>query len=87
LPDGSPYQMLELPVTLDFACYHCNHGVSVTVKCTGKGLAAGPRTVAAVAVPCPTCGSVNQLCFEPGGTVRSVGPYEGPRPVPVPSLN
>jgi hypothetical protein len=79
--------MPELKVTLDFACCTCNNGVSVTVQCSGKGLAAGPRTVAAVNVPCPGCGSVNQLYFEPSGTVRAVAPYTGARPLPVPSIN
>jgi phage FluMu protein Com len=79
--------MVEVKVTLEFACCTCEHSVSVTVKCTGKGLTAGARTVAAVNVPCPHCGAVNQLYFEPTGTVRAVAPYSGPRPRPEPSLN
>ena len=34
---------------------------------------------------CPSCGSVNQLYFEPNGTVRAVSPFVGPRQVPVPA--
>ena len=79
--------MLELELTLDFACCACQQSVSVLVKCVGKGLAAGPRVVAAVNVPCPGCGLVNQLSFEPSGTVRSVSPYAGPRVLPEPSVN
>ena len=79
--------MLELQVVLDFACCNCEHSVSVTVKCEGKGLEAGDQTVAAVNVPCPTCGSVNQLYFEPRGTVRAVAPYKAPRHMPEPSIN
>ena len=79
--------MLECEVTLAFACCICEHSVSVRVHCSGKGLAAGPRTVAAVNVPCPHCGLVNQLSFEPNGTVRSVAPYTSPRPLPEPSVN
>lgn len=79
--------MPEVKVTLDFPCCTCEQSISVTVKCEGKGLFAGARTVAAVNVPCPTCGSVNQLYFEPNGTVRAVSPYAGPRPVPEPSMN
>ena len=57
----------------------CSEPVSVTVKCAGKGLAAkARRTVAAVNVPCPTCGSINQLYFEPSGTVHAVAPVPGP---------
>jgi phage FluMu protein Com len=79
--------MVELKVILDFACCTCSHAVSVTVKCAGKGLAAGARTVAAVNVPCPTCGTVNQLYFEPSGTVRGVAPYQAPRRPLEPSVN
>ncbi len=79
--------MLELELTLDFACCACGQSVSVLVKCAGKGLAAGPRVVAAVSVPCPGCGVVNRLTFEPNGTVRSVTPYADPRALPEPSVN
>jgi hypothetical protein len=79
--------MLELQVILDFACCICGEAMSVTVKCSGKGLAAGARTVAAVNVPCPSCASVNQLFFEPSGTIHAVAPFQGPRPVPEPSVN
>jgi hypothetical protein len=79
--------MIELEVILDFACCTCQEAVSVTVKCEGKGLASSSRTVAAVNVPCPTCGAVNRLCFEPNGTIRGVSLYPGFRPVPEPSIN
>jgi hypothetical protein len=79
--------MLELQVNLDFACCNCQGPVGVTVKCAGKGLSAASRAVAAVNVPCPACGSVNQLYFEPNGTVRAVAPYTGPHALPEPSLN
>jgi phage FluMu protein Com len=78
--------MLEVQVTLDFDCCGCGHLVSVTLRCTGKGLLEGARTVAAVHVPCPTCGVVNQLYFEPSGRVRAVEPC-GARALPEPSLN
>ena len=80
--------MMDLKVTLQFACCGCEQSVSVTVRCRGKGLAeAGGRRVAAVNVPCPSCGQVNQLSFEPSGTVRSVRPYPCTRLLPEPSLN
>ena len=79
--------MLEVDVTLDFACCVCEQSISVRLRCSGKGLAAGPRTVAAVNVPCPNCGLVNRLSFEPGGTVRSVELYTSPRTSPEPSVN
>ena len=79
--------MMEVEVSLAFACCICEQPVNVRVKCAGKGLAAGPRTVAAVNVPCPNCGLVNLLSFEPNGRVRSVAPYTSPRPLPEPSVN
>jgi phage FluMu protein Com len=74
-------------VTMDFACCGCGHAVSVTVTCSGKGLYAAADLVAAVNVPCPTCGQVNQLHFEPSGTVRTVAPYPARRHLPEPSMN
>jgi hypothetical protein len=79
--------MMEVEVTLDFICCLCDQSVNVVVRCTGAGLAAGPGPVAAVSIPCPSCGLVNQLTFEPSGTVRSVTPYHSPRRAPEPSLN
>ncbi len=79
--------MMELQVILDFACCFCDHSVGVTLKCEGKGLIAEERPVATVNVPCPTCGLVNQLLFEPSGTVRGVAPYKAPRHLLEPSLN
>ena len=79
--------MMELEVILDFACCACGEPTSVTVKCSGKGLALGGRTVASVNVPCPTCSSINQLYFEPSGTIHAVAPYASPRQVPEPSVN
>ena len=86
-PRGQIKTMMELNVSLDFACCNCKQSVGVTLKCEGKGLAAGLLTVASVNVPCPTCGAVNLLYFEPSGTVHAVSPYKGPRHVPEPSIN
>jgi hypothetical protein len=79
--------MLELKVVLDFACCSCGLHVGVTVKCAGKGLAGAARSVAAVNVPCPNCGQVIELFFEPSGTVRDVCPYRAPRQRLEPSVN
>jgi hypothetical protein len=79
--------MTEVKVVLDFACCHCERPVGVTLLCAGKGLAAGARTVAAARVPCPYCGQVNEVLFEPSGTVRDVRPYRGSRLRLEPSLN
>ena len=77
--------MTDLHVTLDFACCDCDGVVQATVRWSGEGSVREPGT-AAVNVPCPTCGQVNQLCFEPCGKVRSVRLYCR-RPLPTFSLN
>ena len=79
--------MLELKVTLDFDCCACSHLVTVTLQCAGKGLMKGTRARASVNVPCPNCGSVNELIFDPSGTVHAVQPYTAPRMMPEPSMN
>jgi len=80
--------MMELNVTLDFACCGCEQPVKVLVHCSGQGLGREKEdTVAAVNVPCPGCGQVNQLFFEPSGHVRSVRPYTCFRVLPEPSVN
>jgi hypothetical protein len=80
--------MMELNVTLEFACCGCEQPVTVTVHCSGKGLGQPEADkLAAVTVPCPTCGQLNQLFFEPSGQVRSVRPYACIRVVPEPSVN
>jgi DNA-directed RNA polymerase subunit RPC12/RpoP len=79
--------MMELKVLLSYACSSCEQTVHATVKCAGKGLASGRRTVARVNVPCPDCGSVSQVFFEPSGTVRSVTPYRERFHYVEPSIN
>ena len=78
---------MELKVSLDFACCACSHAVRVTLRCSGTGLASGGRTRAAVNVPCPTCGAINCVEFEPDGTLHGVTPYASRRPALEPSVN
>ena len=77
--------MMDVKITLDFSCCGCEESVKVTIQYRGEDLRG--EAVAAVKVPCPTCGSINQVCFEPSGTIRSVSPCPTVRPVPEPSLN
>ena len=79
--------MQKLTATLEFACCGCPQAVRVTVCCSGPNLGRMGTTLASVRIPCPTCGQVNQLVFEPCGQVRSVRPYTSFRVVPEPSLN
>jgi hypothetical protein len=79
--------MREVKVDLDFACCYCGACLGVTLKCVGQGLSLGLHAVAAALVPCPTCGTVNQLFFEPCGTLRAVAPVPGPQWRPEPSIN
>jgi hypothetical protein len=77
----------EVDATLEFACCRCERPVIVRVKCSGKGLDAGPRALATIKVPCPNCNYINQLYFEPTGKVRLVTPGEGVLTCPLPSSN
>lgn len=79
--------MMELQIVLKFACVACTEAVSVTVKCEGKGLAVPGQQVARVHVPCPGCGMVHRLDFEPNGNLLAVRPNSTPRPHLEPSLN
>jgi hypothetical protein len=79
--------MREVRLTLDFACCHCGAPVAVTVECSGKGLEENERLVAAVSIPCPDCQRINQLYFDPGGTVHAVEPYRVPQRLAEPSMN
>jgi hypothetical protein len=79
-----------LCLTLDFDCCVCSGPVAVTVRCSGNGFTGeteGEPQVAATSVPCPGCGQVNQLFFEPTGAIRAVKPFRCFRPLPVPSVN
>jgi phage FluMu protein Com len=78
--------MMELTLDLDFACCTCGSLMGVTLKCAGNGLAGKAHAVAAVKVPCPHCSGINELYFEPSGTIHAVTPC-GTRRVPEPSLN
>jgi 23S rRNA-/tRNA-specific pseudouridylate synthase len=79
--------MMEQQLVLDFACSCCHEPVSVTVRCEGKGLALGSRVQASVHVPCPGCGTVHRLDFEPSGTLLAVRPSTAARGLAEPSLN
>jgi hypothetical protein len=79
--------MTEVRLSLDFACCHCGEPVGVTLECRGKGLNTTERLVASVCIPCPGCQRINQVYFDPAGTVHAVEPYREPQDTPVPSLN
>jgi hypothetical protein len=80
--------MTDLQVTLDFYCQGCEERVNVTVVCQGKSSKFPTFTgVATVSVPCPTCAEINQVYFEPNGTLRDVRPFRQRLTLPVPSIN
>jgi hypothetical protein len=87
-PASAPSELQVLFVTLDFACCSCRGPVGVTLRCEGPDLSgAAGSSVAAVGIPCPHCGKVNELLFEPRGRVRDVRPWPGRPAIPTPSLN
>jgi hypothetical protein len=59
--------------------------VDTTLQCEGQGV---PENVGAIIkIPCPDCGTKNQVIFTPDGTIHGVlraRTYEG---IPEPSLN
>jgi hypothetical protein len=77
--------MMELKLTLGFACCGCEENVTVTVQCRGEKLR--DQDLPSVRVPCPTCGTINDLSIEANGTVRSVRQAVCYRPLPEPSVN
>ncbi len=79
--------MIELQTTLEFSCCSCSEPVSVTVKCAGKGLWQGARAVANVKVPCPNCGQVIRVWFEPSGLIREIALDGSLRAKLQPSMN
>jgi hypothetical protein len=77
---------MDLQLTLTFACCRCQHSITATLAC--KGAEPGDDRLAAVNVPCPTCGQDCQLLFEPlSGAIHSVRPYQPSQPIPEPSRN
>ena len=80
--------MMELELSLSFDCCGCAEPVGVKLHCSGKGLAGKDRqTVAVAKIPCPSCGLINDLLFEPTGKVRKGKPSFNQRTLPVPSIN
>jgi hypothetical protein len=77
--------MLALELRLDFACCVCGKPVGVTLRCEGKGLADNP--LAAVKIPCPTCGDNNLIYFTPDGTLHRVTRERTYCRIPEPSSN
>ena len=51
------------------------------------GVERGAGVVAGVAVPCPHCHRVNEVVFEPNGTVLDVRTPPAPRPLTQPCWN
>jgi len=78
--------MGKVRLTLDFACCHCGDPIGVTVEYRGTDGGA-ERLVASVGIPCPECQRINQVSFDPSGTVQAVEPYRAPQRIPEPSRN
>jgi len=78
--------MTELKVNLQFACPACQQPIGVTVQCAGAMIQPTTKVLANVVVPCPACGQVHKLTFEPDGTLHAVTPHL-PHRLPEPSRN
>jgi hypothetical protein len=79
--------VMELKVTLDFACVGCAQTVYVILECSGSALRAGCQVRATVNVPCPTCAAVNRIEFDPNGAVHAVTAARSRRMMIEPSIN
>lgn len=64
--------MLEVDVSLEFACDLCRDPIQAKLKCSGKGVCQGSHAVAAVNLPCPHCQAVNQVIFELSGMILHI---------------
>ena len=69
------HAMMDVKRTLDFSCCGCEECVRVTVQYNREDLRG--EALAAVKVPCPSCGTINQLAFDIHGTVRSGAIHSG----------
>jgi hypothetical protein len=78
---------MEIKVTLAFECTSCTEPVRVKLKCSGPGLLTGGERRATVNVPCPSCGAITYVEFEPTGAVVAVTPVGQRRPILEPSIN
>ena len=79
---------MEIKLSLTFACCCCELSITVTLKCKGVGTTnPAEGAAAAINVPCPDCGQVNQLLFDTRGEVRAVRPAALAQPAPEPSVN
>ena len=78
--------MRELTIDLDFTCCLCQNPLGVTLQCGGKGMYQGG--IASVAIPCPSCGDMNEIYFTPlDGSLHGVRPARKFKLIPEPSLN
>jgi hypothetical protein len=77
--------MMELNVTVRFVCSGCEEWVTIKVECRGEEF--HDTDLPAIKVPCPGCGTINELFFEANGTVRWVRRCVCYHPLPEPSLN
>jgi hypothetical protein len=78
--------MRDIDQVLHVTCCACGDLMTAQVRCSGKGLAAGPHAVGAVKLVCPLCDSTNQVYFEMCGRLRAVELYLGPCEALVPSV-
>jgi hypothetical protein len=78
---------MEIKVNLAFDCTSCAERVRVKLKCSGPGLLTRGERRATVNVPCPTCGEIIYVEFEPTGAVHAATPVGQRRPILEPSVN
>ena len=77
--------MLSLLLCLRFCCTGCGDLIDTTLQCEGQGVAENDGAI--VRIPCPGCGTKNQVIFTPDGTIHGVTRSRTYERIPEPSVN
>ena len=76
--------MLSLLLCLKFGCTGCGDPIDATLQCEGAVDIAGGTIIK---IPCPCCGTKNDVVATPDGTVHGVTRTRTYARIPEPSVN
>jgi len=77
--------MLSLLLCLKFGCTGCGDPINATLQCEGHGVADNAGAI--IKIPCPCCGTKNDLVVTPDGAIHAVTRTRTYERIPEPSLN
>lgn len=78
--------MLSLLVCLKIMCTGCGDPMDTTLQCEGRQ-GRDEETGALIKIPCPCCGTRNQVAFTTDGTIHAVTRARTYERIPEPSVN